>query len=524
MALMSSVISPQKKYLFLPVLIVALTMLTQHASAQKKTKIKLINAGELIGKTIDKAEMNIFVRDVAFKHDSTYLYCDSAILNPAQNNLHAYGNVHIFVSDTLNLYSDVLFYEGDKRMATMTGHVKLVDNDATLTTDRLIYDRIIKVAYYTTGGKIVNEKNVLTSRQGYYHTESKDLFFKENVVFDNEEYHMVSDSMRYNTNTEIAHITGATTITGEDEMLYAEAGWYDSRLDRARLKEHPHIWYNEQYLSGDSIYYDKNAGIGEAFGNVLIKDTLQDMIITGHYADYRKGKGYAYATDSACAILIDVADSLYLHADTLLLTFDTLQGPETLFAFYHTKFYKTSIQGMCDSLVYSFSDSTILMNGLPVLWTQDNQLTADRIKIFSSNQQVDSMQMINSAFIISVDEYGEDQYNQIKGRDMTGYFENNELYRIDVFGNSQTIYFVREEDGALIGINQAVAGNMTIRVGERNVTDIYYYDKPDAHLIPEAQFPKQELKLKNFNWLGQHRPLNKNDIFIWRTDTPALKH
>ena len=179
---------------------------------------------------------------------------------------------------------------------------------------------------------------------------------------------------------------------------------------------------------------------------------------------------------------------------------------------------------MCDSLIYLFNDSTISMYGLPVLWTQDNQLTADRITIFSSNQQVDSMQMINSAFIISVDEYGKDKYNQIKGRDMTGYFENNELYRIDVFGNSQTIYFVREEDGSLIGINQAVAGNMTIRIGDRNVSDIYYYDEPVAHLIPEQDFPKQELKLKNFNWLGQHRPYNKNDIFIWRSDTPVLKH
>jgi len=335
------------------------------------------------------------------------------------------------------------------------------------------------------------------------------------VVFDNPDYHMVSDSLIYNTNTEIVHITGATTITGENQLLYAEGGWYDSKAQRSKLFKNPHIYYKEQYLSGDTIYYDKEKNAGLAFGNVFVKDSVQNIILTGNVADYRGNNGVAMITDSACAILIDVTDSLYMHSDTLLLLFDTLQGPRYLHAYYRTKFFKTDLQGMCDSLVYDFTDSTIIMCGEPVLWAQENQLTADSIKIYTSGQRVDSMQMTHSSFIVSVDEYDKENYNQIKGRDMTGYFENNELHRINVYGNSETVYFVREEDGTLIGINKAMSGNMSIWVGDRQITDIYYYDKPDAHLVPEDQYPEQELHLKNFKWLGEYRPLNKYDIFRW---------
>jgi lipopolysaccharide export system protein LptA len=516
-------VEPIGKRFIVFMLILTGTLVSTSTSAQKKTKINLIDANELLGRTIDGVELNIFVGNVAFEHDSAFMYCDSAVIISGKNRMKAYKNVHIFISDTLSLYSDELDYDGNTRIATMIGNVRLVDNDATLTTNRLIYERNRDLAYYTTGGKIVNEDNVLTSRRGYYYTEPKDLYFKEDVVFDNPEYHLVSDTLKYNTDTELATILASTTIIGENESLYAERGWYDARSDKAKLRQNPHIFYTDQYMTGDSIYYDKEAGRGQAYGNVFIKDSVQNMIIKGHFADYRRQDGFAFATGMAQAILIDKQDSLYMHSDTLKLIFDSLQSPNALLAFYRTKYFKTDIQGMCDSLVYLFADSTISMFGSPALWTQNNQLTADMIKIFSSDQKVDSMLMINSSFIISLDKYGEERYNQIKGKNMVGYFKNNELSHIDVEGNSETIYYVSEESGALIGINKAFASSMAIFITDRQVSDIHYYSEPVASLTPEETFPVQELKLKNFEWLGAHRPRNRFDIFRWERQAPALR-
>lgn len=503
-------------------LIILLTAFNLKLSAQKKTRIRIIQAETMVGDKTSGEELNIFTGDVIFEHDSAFLYCDSAVLNSEKNNVEAYFDVRIEVSDTLNLYGNYLNYNGNTRLATMTGNVKLVDNDATLYTNRLLFDRSTEIAYYTTGGRIISEENELTSERGYYYTFEKTAYFKEDVRLTNPDYLLLSDTLIYNTYSKIVQISGPTTIEGDEEFLYAEDGWYNTTNDKLKLRENPYLRYREQFLYGDSLRYEKAIGIGKALGNVLIRDTVQNVLVRGHYADYRRSGGYAFVTDSAVAVLIDKTDSLFMHADTLRLTFDSTENPQKVLGYYKCKFFKTDIQGMCDSLNYDLNDSTITMYQKPALWTQGNQITAERIKIFTSSQKVDSMHMTRNAFIISRDKYENDKYNQIKGKDMTGFFRNNELHLITVRGNSETIYFVREEEGALIGINKALSSNMEIWVEERQISDIYYFDSPDATLYPEDEFPVQQLKLRDFNWLGEDRPKNKFDIFRWKRSGQAL--
>ncbi len=511
------------KYFVYALLILGIQGYTGHIFAQKKTKIQLIKAESMLGQNQHGKELNIFIGDVVFEHDSAYLYCDSAVFDNSENNLRSYGKVHVKVNDTLSLYSDTLHYSGNTKIGIATGNVRLVDNNATLLTDHLTYNRLTGIAFYTTGGKILNEDNELTSKKGFYHTDTKDLFFKEDVVLTNPDYVLESDTLKYNTQSEIAFINGPTTIKGKDEFLYAEDGWYDTKTDKTELTLKPWLTYKEQYLSGDKIFYDKTTGAGRILGNAFIKDSVQKVIITGNFADYRPNDGFAFATDSATAILMDKKDSLFMHADTLRLTFDTTDNPQKMLAYFKCKFYKTDLQGMCDSLVYSFSDSTITLFHSPVLWTQENQLTAENIVIFSSNQQVDSMNMTNSSFIISVDKFNKENFNQIKGKNMTGYFKKNELYKMTVTGNSETVYFVREEDGTIIGINKGQASNMDIFIVDRQISDILYFDNPDAILYPENEFPKEELKLRDFKWHASDRPRNRWDIYRWEKVEPVLK-
>ncbi|NCU36391.1 hypothetical protein EOM75_10340 [Candidatus Falkowbacteria bacterium] len=485
------------------------------AFGQTKARIQIIHADDLRGMKSGGEELNILVGDVQFEHDGAYLYCDSAILNTRRSDLYAYGNVHIKMSDTLNLYGDTLHYNGNTRVAVVTGNVILRDNQATLYTNQLNYNRKTRTAYYTTGGRIENKDNELSSSFGIYYTDTKRVHFKNNVELVNDEYLLRSDTLIYNTATATAFISGPTTITGEEEFLYAEDGFYDTRTDVTMLQQNAYMIYKEQYLRGDSIYFEKATGIGEVFGNVFLQDTLQNMIVTGHYADYHRNQGYAWATDSAMAIMADAVDSLFLHADTLWLTFDTAGNPQRLTAYHHSRFYKTDLQGMSDSLVYSFADSTIHMFYDPILWADENQLTADDIIIYSSGQRADSMQMTGSAFIISKDKYGAGNFNQIKGKEMMAYFENNELNLVKVDGNSETIYFVREEEGALIGINKAVAGRMEIFIADRQIDGIIYHENPDATLYPEGELPTDQFFLRDFRWSQELRPKSRYDVFRW---------
>ena len=491
-------------------------LIANEVMAQKPMKVRLIKADDLrydksLGETVQR-----LIGNVILEHDSTLLFCDSAYLNEETNSFEGFGNVHIKASDTLNIYSDLLNYDGNQRMAELHYNVRLVDSKATLSTEHLWYNRQTQVAYYTMGGKIVDSSNVLTSVKGYYYTETKEAYFRDSVELVNERYIMNTDTMMYHTETEVSFFYGPTTITSEENLIYCENGWYDTQNDKSQFTQNAYIITKEQKLSGDSLYYDRILDYGEAFHNVSMIDTVQDMIIYGHYGEFQRSAGHAFVTDSAVAVLADKRDSLFLHSDTLFIQFDSAQNVEYLFGYYQTKFFRKDLQGMCDSLVYNFGDSTIFLYNSPVLWSDINQLTADSVRIALANNTIDTLALIGSSFIISMDDtISGSSFNQIKGKVMTGYFYENELVKIKVKGNSETLYYIREEDGRLIGINIAYSSDMMISLSDSEVQSISYIIKPDAHLYPAADVPEENRLLKGFKWIEDKRPMKKEDIFVW---------
>jgi hypothetical protein len=163
-------------------------------------------------------------------------------------------------------------------------------------------------------------------------------------------------------------------------------------------------------------------------------------------------------------------------------TFDTNQNIHNILCYYKVKFFRRDLQGMCDSMSYHGRDSTMFLYHDPVLWSEKNQLTADSIKLTLLNSQIDSMILYTSAFIISIDDTN--KYNQVKGRDMIGFFRNNELYKIKVIGNSETIYFVREDDRSLIGITKLYSSDMLIFVENNHIKTITYINEPKGVTHP----------------------------------------
>ncbi|MEI7982527.1 MAG: OstA-like protein [Bacteroidota bacterium] len=453
--------------------------------------------------------------NVIFSHDSAYLYCDSAYLHETENVLTAYGNVRIKLSDTLNLYSDSLRYDGNTKVAYANSNVRLIDNQTILTTDTLIYDRKTRIARYDYWGKIVNDKNILISLHGNYFTDIKEFFFKDKVLLIHPDYTMHSDTLMYNTVSEVAFFFGPSNITSNDkkDSIYCENGWYNTRQDNARFRERARIYHEVSMLTGDSLYYERKNGFGQVFKNALLIDTVQNILLMGNYGELQRARGFAFMTDSAISVMVDKKDSLFMHGDTVRALFDSAQNIKEVCFFYKVKFFRSDLQGMCDSLVYHSKDSCMTMYNGPAIWSGINQLTADSISLTVRNGLADSLKMYGSAFIISKDDSV--RFNQIKGRTLLARFRDNELYKVRVLGNAETLYYAREEDRTLIGINKARSSEMLIFLEKNQLSTITYIGKPEAHLYPEKLVPQQELKLRNFKWLQERRPLRKEDIFKW---------
>ena len=452
--------------------------------------------------------------DVVFTHEDTRMYCDSAYLYSAENSLRAFGNIKILVSDTVTIYGDELFYDGNRRWAELTGDVRMVDPQMTLYTEYLEYDLEANTANYIDWGRIVDAENELTSRWGFYFADDKEFFFRDDVVLVNPDYIMESDTLKYNTATEIAFFFGPTTITSDENIIFCRSGWYDTRNDLARFSRETFFTNREQSLTGDSIFYDRNLGYGRAEHNILLRDSIEDIIITGHFAEHFEREGRSVVTKDAVMTMIADNDSLFLHADTLKSLYFEETDQRKVFAYNRARFFRTDLQGLSDSIVYNSADSTIYMYRDPVLWSDMYQLTARTIEVRTNGEAVEYINLIDAAFIVAEeDTIG---FNQIKGRSMKGHFRENALYRVDVDGNGETIFHIREDDGSLVGINKAISSNIVIFVEGSEVTGIQFVRQPDATLFPPEDLPQDERLLQNFEWLDHRRPRSREDIFNWR--------
>ncbi len=488
-------------------------------NAQEKRQIEIVQAGSLEGVKINGVEVRRLIGNVIFKQEDTYMYCDSALFYEAENSIDAFGTIRI-EGPRVRLYGDVLHYNGNLEKADISGKmVRLSDGKMDLTTDALQYDLRLNMGEYQHGGKVVDKDNVLTSDIGYYFSDDRMVFFKKNVVLTNPKYIMRSDTLKYHTPSATAFFFGPSYIystESDSTHIYCEDGWYNTKTGYSRFTKNAFIESKKNRLSGDSLIYNRNTSTGEAWGNVALADTLEKIIISGDYAWLNEKNGKSFVTGTSLLTKIFETDTLFLHGDTLYALEDTLSKQKTYFAYYHVRIFKPDLQGQCDSLVYSSSDSTIWFFGTPILWNIKNQLTAEKISLELSNNRLKRMQLYSGAFIAGMEDSL--RFNQVKGRSMTGYFTDNRLSSIEVKGNGQSIYYLRNKKKQLTGVNQAECSDMVIGLNESRVSRISLINTPDATLYPVKETDPLQLRLKDFSWKGHLQPLQKSDIFLWVED------
>ena len=483
-----------------------------HGFSQEQTEIDILNANYGVFEKVQGESINKLIGDVIFRHEGVLMYCDSAYYYPSQNIVYAFSRIHIKQGDTLHLYGDFLKYKGNIKLAEVRNNVRLIDKETNLKTEYLDFNIEDNIGYYIGGGEVINGENNLQSLQGYYYSEDKLFFFKDSVVIRNPDYTIYSDTLKYNTVSEIAYFLGPTRIISEENFIYCENGWYDTKQNISQFAQNAYLKNENQILRGDSLYYERDNGIGKAFMNVELIDSIENVILCGNYAVYQEDMKSFMITQHALFIQISGEDSLFIHADTLRSQYDTSGTYKIYKAYYKVKLFKSDLQAKCDSLAYSLKDSIIQLFTEPVIWSDEHQLTSEYIEIYTVNNKIEHVELQNTAFIISQEDSV--RFNQIKGKNMIGYFKNDELYKVDVNGNGQTIYYPKDNN-EIIGVNKAESTDLIIYIKNKEIDRILFITKPVSTLYPLDQISEKELKLKDFKWLDNYRPKTKNDVFTW---------
>ncbi|WP_080905323.1 OstA-like protein [Parabacteroides sp. Marseille-P3160] len=490
----------------------------QHARdsvPRKKTYIYLEHADSVLYNKEQKADAQILYGNVAFRHDSSYMYCDSAYFYEANNSLEAFSNVRMEQGDTLFVYGQYLYYDGNTELAKLRENVRMenIQSDSTIVTlftDSLNYDRRKNIGYYFEGGLIVDQENELSSFFGEYAPSTRLASFNDSVKLANPKFTLYSDTLLYSTNTRIATILGPSTIVSDSGTIYSSRGWYNTLSNRASLLDRSQVVSGDRFLTGDSIAFDREVGLGEAFGNMVLQDTLKKVILEGQYGLYNDKTSYAFATDSARMIEYSQGDSLFLHADTLeMITIDSTA--REIKAYRGVRFYRIDLQGVCDSMQFNTKDSTLHLFKDPILWNEKYQLYGDTIVIFMKDSTIDFVHVYDFAF--AAQEVDTSYYNQLKGRDLKAFFQEKELERIEISGNAESIYYPLEKDGSMLGLNSTQSGFLTLWMKERKMDKLKIWTKPQGLITPIPDLKPEQKTLRDFQWFDYIRPLNKDDIF-----------
>ena len=490
---------------------ILLLLLSISTIAQNSKRIEILNADNTYANANIHPDYWRLIGNVSFKHNDAIMTCDSAYHYITENKMEAFGKIKINQGDSITLTGEMLTYFGKENKADIKGDVVLIDKHMTLNTELVFYNLSTNIATYPNKGTIIdNEKNI-NSKRGAYHSNIHKFIFKDSVIVLAKDYKILTDNMHYNSNSEVTYFFGPSFIISDTKTIYCENGWYNTKTDIAQFRKNSYITTDNYLIKGDSLYYNKNKQYGKAFSNVELIDTVENMTVSGEIAEYFEAEEKVIISEKPMLKLLFEEDTLFMHAKQFVS--QQKIGDKKVLAYNNVKFFKTDFQGKCDSLTYNFTDSVVEMYKEPILWSSEFQITADSIQFLANKGKISRMFLHPSPMIIAQEDSLD--YNQIKGKNMTAYFNDNKMRRMDVEGNGQSIFIVTDEETKdKMGLNYTECTDLILYFKDSKLDAVNYEVKPNSVTTPYQDVEEKNRYLKGFNWRGSEQPKCKKDIFI----------
>lgn len=486
----------------------------EHADLLHYEKIPVAEDAEEIPEQYQVLNGNVVMR----KGDM-FMYCDSAYFYEESNSFDAFGNVRMEQGDTLFVYADELNYDGASELAILYADfgkkVRLINKDVKLETDVFNYDMLNEVGYYTNGGVLTDKQNKLTSVAGEYHPNTKDAYFNYNVhlrsLQNADTLHIYTDSLDYNTATHIAKIVSKSEIVNSDGVIYSTSGIYNTDTGVGDLyKRSLVVTKRGSTLTGDTLFYDRTKGFGEAFGGVIVTDSVRQVSLHGEYGFYDEIADSAFVTIRALAKEYSRGDTLYLHGDTIN-AYTEPDSTKVTNAFHRVRFYRSDMQGICDSLSMTDRDSIMYMYRHPVVWSDERQIFGNVIYLHFNDSTIDWARLPQFGF--TAEHIAEDCYNQLSGTDLTAWFNDSTLRRLYVEGNVQLIMFPMENDSTYNKYVQTESSYMDSYYDHNTVDSIHFWPETTTKVVPLYLARKNSYFLPKFAWYEDLRPWSPEDVF-----------
>ncbi|MFN3758867.1 MAG: OstA-like protein [Algoriphagus aquaeductus] len=479
--------------------------------AQENSTLEILNAEMLKG----ERGIERLLGNVRMRHQNSLIFCDSAHFFREQNRAQLYGRVRIQdVEDPITTTSTYAEYDGNTKIAKLRNKVVFTNQQTTLYTEFLDYNRETNVANYFNKGKVVDSVNVLTSETGIYEVNYERITFQENVELVNPDYTLKSNDLIYLTIPKTAQTQGLTNIVSKEGYnLDAQQGsFYNTQSKQFRFFDG--IVENEETrVKADELFYDEPNGYYEGKNDVRILNKERNTEVFGDVGKYWEERKYSEVFGKALVRRYFETDTLFVAADTLISHDNEADSIKYLLAFHSVRLVKSDLSGRADSLYYNYADSSIQLFRDPVLWNQKSQISADSMSFLIANEKLDRVFMKDKAFAIMTDTLL--NFNQMKGRKMTGYFKEGQMEKLYIEGNGESLYFALEADTLTQGVNRILSATIELTFVDGAIKKSNFGIRPDGKFTPVQKIDDKTGRLEGFSWRIEEKP-SKNYMDAWR--------
>jgi lipopolysaccharide export system protein LptA len=543
----------------------------QQVQRPEKSLIRLIDAKSAVLTTSMGREYREIKGPAQFLHDNTLILCDSAVWDTQANIVDAIGHVKIIQKNT-TLYSDNIKYLADQSLAQVRGNlVELVDNEGgRLRTNFIDYFTKDSIGMFYNGGCLMNkDSSFIESSNGYYYAKEDRFLFQMKVEMQSDTVLMKTDSLAYLAKENKAVFLTKTLAWQGDGFLMAKGGWYDRNNEYIHFSNDVYIKTKNNEIWAKEIDFDRKTGNAKLEYDVQVLDTAQSAIILADRVNYtskpesivlEKEPSIAlftvenevrdtlffsadtiiyqtrlhkdvdssvitiskqrrdlskrdpiteiYSSLKAKASLLNKTNSDTVNVDTLTVNMDTVKV-KFLTAFKNVKFYRSNIQGVCDSLQFNSLDSLIRLYKEPIIWNENKQLSADSIQVILSGRKLKKAELNSSAFVVMQEDSS--HYDQVKSADIIIFFDDGKLSKFDALGSASVLFFF-EEDSVLTTMNEKECKALSATMLNNKIHRVRYFENINSNAYPLFNLPDNKQKLKGFKWADEKRPKNRYDV------------
>ena len=426
-------------------------------------------------------------------------------------------------------------YEPNLNMATFRDSVILTNPNFKLYSDYLRYNTAEKRALISTPTTIVSDSGYIYTSKGWYNTDTEEsLLLNQSTIINKEgNRYLRGDSIFYYKAKGYGEVFGNMYLqdTTKHIILRGHYGYYNELDDSALATDSA---FAIEYSQSDSLYIHADTlklitiidSIKLKSNKILRQSTIIDSlgVTDSLQIDFTNPKSLSPIKEIPPEPMIAVEpvladsnsdDSIQSRQTSLPKPqiADTVPKTYRLIKAYHgVRFYRSDMQGVCDSLQFSSKDSILHMYKDPILWNTNRQLTGDTIDIFMNDSTIERMHVKQYSF--SIEQKDSIHFNQLKSRSLKIFFNNKKVERVLAEGNVETLSYPEERDGSLNLIqNFLTSSYLEIFMNDGAFSKLVSWPSPEGKTTPFHLLTIEQLRLKEFYWYDYLRPLDKDDIF-----------